>query len=97
QDVALLNAMLHAVIEEGLHDSQFVAARVDGFEELRAHVAAYAPEAMEARCGVPAAQIRRVARLYARARAALILWGMGVSQSVHGTENARALIALALL
>ncbi|MGG5810153.1 formate dehydrogenase subunit alpha [Falsiroseomonas sp. CW058] len=97
QDVALLNAMLHTILEEGLHDAAFVAARVDGFEELRAHVAAWAPEAVAARCGVDAAQIRRVARLFARARAALTLWGMGVSQSVHGTENARALIALSLV
>ncbi|MBW8268845.1 formate dehydrogenase subunit alpha [Caldovatus aquaticus] len=96
-DVALLNALLHVVVTEGLYDRQFVAARVDGFEALRAHLAAYGPEAMERVCGVPAAQLRRVARLYARARAALILWGMGISQSVHGTDNARALIALALL
>jgi formate dehydrogenase major subunit len=97
QDVALLNAILHVVVAEGLYDRQFVAARVDGFEELRAHLAGYAPEAMEPVCGVPAAQIRQVARRYAGARAALILWGMGISQSVHGTDNTRALIALALL
>ncbi|MBB5690037.1 formate dehydrogenase subunit alpha [Roseomonas alkaliterrae] len=97
QDVALLNAMLHVVIAEGLHDRDFVARRLAGFEALAEHVRAYAPEAVEARCGVPAAQIRRVARRYARAERALILWGMGVSQSVHGTDNARALIALALV
>jgi formate dehydrogenase major subunit len=97
RDVALLNALLHVVIAEGLYDRQFVAARVDGFAALAAHVAGATPEAMAPLCGVPAAQIRRVARLFARARAALVLWGMGVSQSVHGTDNARALIALALL
>jgi formate dehydrogenase major subunit len=97
QDVALLNAMLHVIVTEALHDAAFVAARVDGFEALRAHLAAYAPEDVAAQCGVPAEQIRRVARLYATARAALTLWGMGISQSVHGTENARALIALSLL
>ncbi len=97
RDVALLNALLHVVIEEGLHDPAFVAARLDGFEELRRHVASYAPEAMEDISGVPAAQLRRVARLFATSRAALILWGMGISQSVHGTDNARALIALALI
>jgi len=97
EDVALLNAMLHVILAENLHDAAFVAARVEGIERLRAHVASYAPEAVEARCGVPAAQIRRVARRYARSPAALTLWGMGVSQSVHGTENARALIALALV
>ena len=97
QDVAVLNAVLHVVVEEELYDAAFVAARVDGFAELRAHLAAYAPEAMARRCGVPADQLRRVARLYGQARSALTLWGMGVSQSVHGTDNARALIALALL
>jgi formate dehydrogenase major subunit len=97
QDVALLNAMLHVILAESLHDDAFVAARVDGLDTLRAHLAAYAPDMVAAQCGVPAEQIRRVARRYARARAALTLWGMGISQSVHGTENARALIALALL
>lgn len=97
RDVALLNAMIHVVIEEGLHDAAFIAARIDGFEALRRHVAAYSPEAMAPVCGIPAGQIRRAARLYARSRAGLILWGMGISQSVHGTDNARALIALALI
>lgn len=97
EDVALLNAMLHVILAEDLHDAGFVAARVEGIDRLRAHVAAFAPDAVAARCGVPAAQIRRVARRYAQSPAALTLWGMGVSQSVHGTENARALIALALV
>jgi len=97
QDVALLNALLHVVVAEQLYDRQYVAARVDGFAALAAHVAAATPEAMAPLCGVPPEQIRRVARLFAGARAALVLWGMGISQSVHGTDNARALIALALL
>jgi len=97
QDVALLNALLHVVIAEGLYDRQFTAARLDGFAQLAAHVAAATPEAMAPICGVPAEQIRRVARLFAKAGAALVLWGMGISQSVHGTDNARALIALTLL
>ncbi|MBX6742441.1 MAG: formate dehydrogenase subunit alpha [Acetobacteraceae bacterium] len=97
QDVALLNALLHVVIAEGLYDRQFTAARLDGFAQLAAHVATATPEAMAPICGVPAEQIRRVARLFAKAGAALVLWGMGISQSVHGTDNARALIALALL
>ncbi len=96
-DVPLLNAMLHVVIAEGLYDRQFVAARLDGFAELAAHVAGATPEAMAPLCGVPPEQIRRVTRLYAKAGRAMILWGMGISQSVHGTDNARALIALALI
>ena len=97
RDVALLNAMIHVIIAEGLQDAAFIAARLDGFEEIRAHVAACTPEAMAPVCGVEADRIRRAARLYARADAALILWGMGISQSVHGTENSRALITLALI
>jgi formate dehydrogenase major subunit len=97
RDVPLLNAMLHTIVAEGLHDRQYVAAHTEDFERLRDHVAALTPEAMAPLCGVPAEQIRRVARLFARSRAALILWGMGISQSTHGTDNTRCLIALALL
>jgi formate dehydrogenase major subunit len=96
-DVALLNAMLNVIVSEGLHDRRFVEARTRGFAALAGHVAAFTPEAMAPVCGVAAAEIRALARAYAGARAAIILWGMGVSQSVHGTDNARALIALALL
>ena len=95
-DVALLNAMLHVIVEEGLVDEAFVRDRTEGFEALRDNVRAYAPEAMAAVCGIPADTLREVARAYATSRASMILWGMGVSQHVHGTDNARCLIALAL-
>jgi formate dehydrogenase major subunit len=69
--------------------------RADNVAELKAHVQDYTPEAMSAVCGIPADTIREVARAYATAKAAMILWGMGVSQHVHGTDNVRCLIALA--
>jgi formate dehydrogenase major subunit len=96
-DVALLNALLNVVVTEGLFDRHYVATHTDGFAALADHVQAFTPEAMAPHCGVPAEAIRAVARAVATARAALILWGMGISQSVHGTDNARALIALALI
>jgi formate dehydrogenase major subunit len=96
-DVALLNALLHTIIEEGLVDRQYVMANTEGYEALQARTKAYAPEKMEAVCGVPAAVIREIARTYARASASIIFWGMGISQHVHGTDNARCLIALALV
>jgi formate dehydrogenase major subunit len=96
-DVPLLNAMLHVIVTEQLYDAQYVAAHTEDFDRLAAHVAVLTPEAMAPFCGVPADQIRRVARMYARAHTALILWGMGISQSTHGTDNTRCLIALALL
>src|SRR5450830_595339 len=96
-DVALLNAMMHVIVAEGLADREFIASRTSGYEALAANVAAYSPEAMAPLCGIDADTIREVARLYATAKASMILWGMGISQHVHGTDNARCLIALALL
>jgi formate dehydrogenase major subunit len=96
-DVALLNAMMHTIVEEGLVADEFIAGRTSGYEELRKNVAGYSPEAMAPVCGIPAEEIRTVARLYARSRASMILWGMGISQHVHGTDNARCLIALSLM
>ena len=96
-DVALLNAILHTIVEEGLVDSAFVSSRTSGYDEIRKNVEGYSPEAMAAVCGIPAATIREVARLYAKSRASMILWGMGISQHVHGTDNARCLIALSLI
>jgi formate dehydrogenase major subunit len=97
RDVALLNALLHTIVEEGLYDRQYVQAHTEDFEKLREHVRDYAPEAMAEICGVPAQTLREIARLYARAEAAIIFWGMGISQHVHGTDNARCLIALSLV
>ena len=94
-DVALLNAMLNVIVTEGLTDQAFIRERVDEFEALKANVQGYSPEAMAPVCGIAAETIREVARAYATAKAAIILWGMGVSQHVHGTDNVRCLIALA--
>ncbi|MEY3446641.1 MAG: hypothetical protein RIR45_1396 [Pseudomonadota bacterium] len=93
-DVAMLNALIHTVIEEGLADQDFIAQRVSNFEALRENVKGYSPEAMAPICGIPAQTLREVARAFAKAKGAMILWGMGVSQHVHGTDNARCLIAL---
>ena len=94
-DVALLNAMLHTILEEQLHNPAFIQQRTDDFEALQQHVKDFSPERMAEHCGIDAATIREVARAYAQAKTAMILWGMGVSQHVHGTDNVRCLIALA--
>jgi len=96
-DVALLNAMLNVIIEESLYDRQYVEANTEGFENLKHHIKDFTPEAMEAICGIDADTIRTVARKYATAERAIIFWGMGISQSVHGTDNARCLIALSMI
>ncbi|MDH4288147.1 MAG: formate dehydrogenase subunit alpha [Aquincola sp.] len=96
-DVAMLNALMHVIVTEGLVDEKFIASRTIGYDELRRNVEGYSPEAMAPICGIDADTLRDVARLYARSKASMILWGMGVSQHVHGTDNARCLIALALM
>src|SRR5262245_13255370 len=95
-DVALLNAMLHVIVDEGLVDEGFVRDRTSGYEALAENVKKFSPEAMAPICGIDAQTIREVARLYATSKGSMILWGMGISQHVHGTDNARCLIALAL-
>lgn len=97
RDVAMLNAMIHTIIEEELYDAQYVQANAEGFEELRAQVAAFSPEAMAELCGVDAGYLRELARTFATSERSIIFWGMGVSQHVHGTDNARCLIALSLI
>jgi formate dehydrogenase major subunit len=96
-DVALLNAMLHVIVSEKLYDQSYVDAHTEGFESLSEHVKAFTPEVMAPICGIDAETLRTVARKYATARAAIIFWGMGVSQHIHGTDNCRCLIALALI
>src|SRR6201999_2912563 len=95
-DVALLNAMMHVIVEENLVDEQFIADRTLGYAELAKNVQGYSPELMAPICGIDADTIREVARLYATSSGSMIMWGMGISQHVHGTDNARCLIALAL-
>src|ERR1700756_5336053 len=97
RDVAMLNALLHTIIEEGLTDRQYIQAHTEDYEKLREHIKDYSPEAMAPICGIPAQTLREVARTYARAKSSIIFWGMGISQHVHGTDNARCLIALALI
>src|SRR5438874_2736966 len=96
-DVAMLNAMINTIIDEGLYDPDYVATFTEGFEELKAKITEFTPEKMAPICGIPAETLREVARMYARAKASIIFWGMGISQHVHGTDNARCLIALALI
>jgi len=96
-DVALLNAMIHTIIDENLVDEEFIASRTNNFEELKERVKDFSPEEMAPICGIEADVIRVCARAYAASKASIIFWGMGISQHVHGTDNARCLIALSLM
>ena len=95
-DVAMLNALLHVIVEEELYDEQYIQANASGFEALKEKVKDFSPEAMEEVCGIEADVLRDVARTYATSERSIIFWGMGISQHTHGTDNSRCLIALAL-
>ncbi|MEM9436420.1 MAG: formate dehydrogenase subunit alpha [Pseudomonadota bacterium] len=96
-DVAMLNAIMHVIVEEGLYDQQYIEAYTENWEAEKEHLKGFPPEKMEEICGIPAEELRAVARLWATSQNGMIFWGMGVSQHVHGTDNSRCLISLALM
>ncbi|PJI86165.1 formate dehydrogenase major subunit [Yoonia maricola] len=96
-DVSMLNAIMHTIVEEELYDRQYIEAYTENWEAEKAHLADFTPEKMEGICGIDAETLRDVARTFAGAKAAMIFWGMGVSQHIHGTDNSRCLISLALM
>jgi formate dehydrogenase major subunit len=96
-DVAFYNAIMHVLIAEDLVNHEFIRDRTENFDRLREVVASYAPERVAALCGIDAGTIRAIAQAIGTAKRMMIFWGMGISQHVHGTDNARCLIALCLL
>jgi formate dehydrogenase major subunit len=96
-NIALLNAIGHVIIKEDLYDKSFVANRSEGFDNYRSIVESYTPESVEKITGISARQIRDCARMYATAKTATILWGMGVTQFWQGVETVRSLTSLAIL
>ena len=96
-DVALLNSIMNVIIEENLFNEEYIKKQTEGFDKLRKHLLNYAPEIMESETGIDSNLIREVARLYANTNKGIIFWGMGISQHVHGTDNARCLISLSLM
>lgn len=96
-DLALVNAILRIVIEEGLYDHTFVAEHTTGFEGLRESLLPYTLESAAQITGLSPELIRKTALLYARAKAAFIGWTMGVNHSTKGTETVNAINNLALI
>ncbi len=95
-DVALFSSMLAWIIEQGLVDRQFIAARTRDFEQVREAVRPYTPELGEKLTGVPAALIRRAAEAYARGPRTSTLWAMGLTQHATGTDIVASLLNLIL-
>lgn len=96
-DVSMLNAIMNVIVEEGLYDQQYIKAYTENWEAEKAHLKNFPPEKMSEMCGIEASVLRDVARTFAGAQSAMIFWGMGISQHIHGTDNSRCLISLALM
>jgi predicted molibdopterin-dependent oxidoreductase YjgC len=96
-DVALINAMMNVILEEDLHDKEFIEQRTEGFEEIPDAVKEMTPEKAEKITTVPADVIREAARTYAKADSASIVFSMGITQHTTGTENVLSLANLAML
>jgi len=96
-DVAMLNAIMHVIVEERLYDEQYIEGFTENWPAMKEHLAGFPPEKMAELCGVDTETLRDTARTFAGAQAAMIFWGMGVSQHIHGTDNSRCLISLALM
>ena len=96
-NIALLNALAHAIVAEDRIDQSFLRDRVAGWETFRAFVQAWTPERAEGICGVGAQEIRNAARLYASSGPAMSFHGLGLTEHTQGTEGVMALIDLALI
>jgi len=96
-DVAVFQAMAHVVLNEKLYNKEFINSGTEGFDEYSHSLDKFTPEWAEGITGVPAKDLKEAARIYANADAAAFYWGMGISQSVHGTDNTLSIANLALL
>lgn len=96
-DVAMLNAIMYTIVNEKLYDDEYIASFTEGWDEFKDHLANFTPERMADHCGIDANTLKEVARAFATAKAGMIFWGMGISQHIHGTDNSRCLISLALM
>ena len=96
-DVSMLNAIMYVIVEEGLYDQKYIDSYTENWDAERAHLKGFSPEKMADICGIDAETLRDVARVFAGGKAGMIFWGMGVSQHIHGTDNSRCLISLALM
>jgi len=96
-DIALLNGLIHVLIEEDLYDKQYVAERTEGFEELKAMAAKYTLARAEEITGVPAADIREAAHILAANHPASLLYAMGITQHTTGHQNVLSCANLQML
>ncbi len=96
-DVALINGIMNVIISEDIYDKEFIEKRTEGFEDLRKIVAKYTPDYVEKITGVAALDIEKAARIYGKAKRASIVYAMGITQHISGTDNVKSLANLTML
>ena len=96
-DVALVNGIMHVIIQNGWHDKAFIEERCEGFEEFSKVVDTYPPEKVAEITGVSVEEIVKLAEYYAKAKAASIVYCMGITQHTTGVDNVKSLANLAML
>jgi len=96
-DVVLLMGMMRVIVDEGLHDEQFIADRCENFEEFRESLANFDLDFVEQTTGVPREKIAEAARAYATKKPSSLCYAMGITQHSHGTDNVMATANLAML
>lgn len=96
-DLVLLNALAHVILAEHLHDEEYISAHTEGYQEFNDLVAQYDPVTAAKICGIDEDTIRNVARLFAKADAAMSIWTMGINQSTHGSDGVVAINNLHLI
>ena len=96
-DVALLNGMMHIIIQNNWHDQNYISQRTEGFDELKAAVENYTPERVQSITGVNPVDLESMAGLYAANPPASLLYAMGITQHTTGVDNVKSCCNLALL
>lgn len=96
-DVAWINGLINVIISEDLHDKKFIEERTEGFEALKELVKEYTPEYVEKITSIPKGKLIEIARIYAKARKAMIVYSMGITQHTTGVDNVKSLANLAMV
>ena len=96
-DVAWLNGMMNVIVSEGLLDEEFVKTRTEDFESFKKVISKYPPAEVEKITGIPADQITAAARIYGQAKKASIVYAMGITQHITGTDNVKSIANLAMV
>jgi formate dehydrogenase alpha subunit len=96
-DIALLNAVMHEIIKNDLHNKEFIHNYTEGFEKLRETVSEYTPEYASVICGLPAGDIRELARILGEAENVALFYTLGITEHITGTDNVRTCANLQML